>query len=69
MTDSDVVDLNPAEEDTNGRYEYRGGFTWIVGFLVFGVYNFVSVVILLNMLIAMMTRTFDIIQVEWWIYS
>jgi len=35
-----------------------------VGYIVFGVYNWGAVIILLNMLIAMMTRSFDKIAVS-----
>ena len=39
-------------------------FTESVGYIVFGVYNWGAVIVLLNMLIAMMTRSFDKIAVS-----
>ena len=38
-------------------------FTETVGYWIFGVYNITTVIVLLNMLIAMMSRSFEIIQV------
>ena len=43
---------------------YESRFTESVGYIVFGVYNWGAVIILLNMLIAMMTRSFDKIAVS-----
>ncbi|ELT93222.1 hypothetical protein CAPTEDRAFT_147411, partial [Capitella teleta] len=59
LKDAKVVEL--------GGYESR--FTERVGYIVFGVYYWGAVIILLNMLIAMMTRSFDKIatdqDIEW----
>lgn len=43
---------------------FRSRFTESVGYIVFGVYNWGAVIVLLNMLIAMMTRSFDKIAVS-----
>ncbi|WAR13619.1 TRPC6-like protein, partial [Mya arenaria] len=37
-------------------------FTETIGYWIFGVYNFCTVIVLLNMLIAMMSRSFELIQ-------
>lgn len=37
-------------------------FTVRVGYVVYGAYNIAAVIVLLNMLIAMMSRSFDMIQ-------
>ena len=37
--------------------------TETIGYWMFGVYNIATVIVLLNMLIAMMSRSFEIIQV------
>ena len=42
---------------------YNSGFTERVGYIVYGAYNFATVIVLLNMLIAMMSRTFGKIKV------
>ena len=39
-------------------------FTERLGYLVYGAYNAAAVIVLLNMLIAMMSRSFDSIQVN-----
>ncbi|KAH3777181.1 short transient receptor potential channel 7-like [Dreissena polymorpha] len=39
-------------------------FTETIGYWIFGVYNVCSVIVLLNMLIAMMSRSFELIQGE-----
>nr|AWJ68223.1 putative transient receptor potential channel 4 [Hirudo verbana] len=48
---------------------FKSRFTESVGYIVFGVYNWGAVIVLLNMLIAMMTRSFDKIatdqDIEW----
>lgn len=54
LTDHDVVELG------NG---YNSSFTERVGYFIFGLYNIVTVIVLLNMLIAMMSRSFSKIQV------
>jgi len=43
---------------------YQSQFTERLGYIVFGVYNWGAVIVLLNMLIAMMTRSFDKIAVS-----
>ncbi len=43
---------------------YNSRFTESVGYIVFGVYNWAVVIVLLNMLIAMMTRSFEKITVS-----
>lgn len=42
---------------------FNSNFTERVGYIVFGVYNWAAVIVLLNMLIAMMTRSFEKITV------
>ena len=42
---------------------FQSRFTESVGYIVFGVYNWAVVIVLLNMLIAMMTRSFEKITV------
>lgn len=42
---------------------FNGKFTESIGYIVFGVYNWGATIILLNMLIARMTRSFDKIAV------
>ncbi|OWF36590.1 Short transient receptor potential channel 7 [Mizuhopecten yessoensis] len=44
--------------------EYGHIFTQTVGYWIFGAYNIATVTVLLNMLIAMMSRSFEIIQGE-----
>ncbi|XP_067652087.1 short transient receptor potential channel 7-like [Haliotis asinina] len=44
--------------------EFENVFTQNVGYWIFGAYNIAIVIVLLNMLIAMMTRSFDTIQSE-----
>lgn len=43
--------------------EFEHIFTQYVGYWIFGAYNWCSVIVLLNMLIAMMSRSFELIQV------
>jgi len=43
---------------------YQSRFTESLGYIVFAVYNWGAVIVLLNMLIAMMTRSFDKIAVS-----
>lgn len=43
---------------------FQSRFTESVGYIVFGVYNWAVVIVLLNMLIAMMTRSFEKITVS-----
>ncbi|XP_052717525.1 short transient receptor potential channel 7-like isoform X3 [Crassostrea angulata] len=42
--------------------EFEHIFTQYVGYWIFGAYNWCSVIVLLNMLIAMMSRSFELIQ-------
>lgn len=44
--------------------EFEHIFTQYVGYWIFGAYNWCSVIVLLNMLIAMMSRSFELIQVS-----
>lgn len=43
---------------------YDNYVTETIGYWMFGVYNIATVIVLLNMLIAMMSRSFEIIQVH-----
>ena len=43
--------------------EFNHFLTETLGYWMFGVYNVATVTVLLNMLIAMMSRSFEIIQV------
>lgn len=43
--------------------EFNHYFTQNVGYWIFGAYNIATVIVLLNMLIAMMSRSFEKIQV------
>ena len=54
MGDPDAVSLGE---------KYDMGFTERIGYIVFGAYHVTAVIVLLNMLIAMMSRSFDMIQV------
>ncbi|XP_046361820.2 short transient receptor potential channel 3-like [Haliotis rufescens] len=54
QTDNTAVELG----------EFQNIFTQNIGYWIFGAYNIAIVIVLLNMLIAMMTRSFDIIQSE-----
>jgi len=56
-----VFGLKEARTVELGGYQSR--FTESLGYIVFGVYNWGAVIVLLNMLIAMMTRSFDKIAV------
>ncbi len=55
MGEPDAVELGKA---------YSKAFTERLGYLVNGAYNFTTVIVLLNMLIAMMSRSYDQIQVS-----
>ena len=55
MGDADVVELGES---------IRGGLTTRVGYFVFGVYNIAAVIICLNMLIAMMSSSFQNVLVS-----
>ena len=48
---------------------YNNQFTEIVGYLIYGAFNIASVIVLLNMLIAMMSKSYETIEehadVEW----
>ena len=43
---------------------YKGGFTDRAGYIIFGFYYWGAVIVFLNMLIAMMTRSFEKITVS-----
>ena len=49
--------------------DFDKGFTEVVGYLIYGTFNIVSVIVLLNMLIAMMSKSYETIEehadVEW----
>ena len=59
MTDSDVTELGG----------YQNHFTETVGLFLFAVYNWITVIVILNMLIAMMSKSFEVVEgdqdVEW----
>ena len=55
MGESDVVELGDG---------YHDAFTTRIGYIMYGAYNIAAVIVSLNMLIAMMSRSFDIIQVR-----
>ncbi len=55
MGDSDVVELGEG---------FNSAFTVRIGYIVYGAYNVAAVIVLLNMLIAMMSRSFESIQVR-----
>ena len=42
---------------------YSKAYTERVGYIMYGIYNFAVVIVVLNMLIAMMSRSFDNIKV------
>ena len=48
---------------------YDNGFTEFIGYLIYGAFNIASVIVLLNMLIAMMSKSYETIEehadVEW----
>ena len=48
---------------------YQNTFTETVGYLIYGAFNIASVIVLLNMLIAMMSKSYETIEehadVEW----
>ncbi len=43
--------------------EYNNHFTEFIGYLIYGTFNIASVIVLLNMLIAMMSNTYQYIAV------
>jgi len=49
--------------------EYNNHFTEFIGYLIYGAFNIASVIVLLNMLIAMMSKSYETIEehadVEW----
>lgn len=52
--DTDVLSLG----------EYRNNFTEDIGYIIYGVFNIVTVTVLINMFIAVMTRSFQNIAVS-----
>lgn len=52
------------EPDAVKLGDYNNSFTEDVGYFIYGVYNIVMVTVLINMLIAMMTRSFTNIAVS-----
>ncbi len=58
-----------AEKEGVQLEEFNQRFTEIVGYLIYGTFNIASVIVLLNMLIAMMSKSYETIEehadVEW----
>jgi len=58
-----------AEKEGVQLNSYNNRFTEIVGYLIYGAFNIASVIVLLNMLIAMMSKSYETIEehadVEW----
>lgn len=52
--DTDVLSLG----------EYQNNFTEDIGYIIYGVFNIVTVTVLINMFIAVMTRSFQNIAVK-----
>ena len=51
------------DADSTSLEGFQADFTQAVGMLLFGVYNWIMVVVLLNMLIALMSQSLDTITV------
>ena len=51
------------DADSTSLEGFHADFTQAVGMLLFGVYNWIMVVVLLNMLIALMSQSLDTITV------
>ena len=56
MTDADSVEVGDP---------YESLVTVTVGYALFGAYNWITVIVLLNMLIAMMARSYEFIEVKY----
>ena len=54
MGDSDVVELG----------DFKNKLTESVGYIMYGTYNFTAVVVILNMLIAMMSESYETTKVS-----
>ena len=58
-----------AEKEGVQLEDFDKQFTEVVGYLIYGVFNIVSVIVLLNMLFAMMSKSYKTIEehadVEW----
>jgi ACR3 family arsenite efflux pump ArsB len=58
-----------SEKDGVKLGNYQNRFTEIIGYLIYGTFNIASVIVLLNMLIAMMSKSYETIEehadVEW----
>ena len=58
-----------AEKDGVRLEDYNKRFTETIGYLIYGAFNIASVIVLLNMLIAMMSKSYETIEehadVEW----
>jgi transient receptor potential cation channel subfamily C protein 4 len=58
-----------AEKEGVQLLDFDKKFTEIVGYLIYGAFNIASVIVLLNMLIAMMSKSYETIEehadVEW----
>ena len=52
-----------ADQTATSLGSFDNNFTDSVGAVMFGIYNWVAVIILVNMLVAMMSRSFDEIAV------
>ena len=52
------------EPDAVRLGDYNNNLTEDIGYIIYGVYNIVMVTVLINMLIAMMTRSFTNIAVS-----
>jgi hypothetical protein len=58
-----------AEKEGVQLKNYENSFTEITGYVIYGAFNIASVIVLLNMLIAMMSKSYETIEehadVEW----
>lgn len=58
-----------SEKDGVKLGNYNNRFTEMIGYLIYGTFNIASVIVLLNMLIAMMSKSYEAIEehadVEW----
>lgn len=58
-----------AEKEGVQLEDFNKQFTEVVGYLIYGAFNIASVIVLLNMLIAMMSKSYETIEehadVEW----
>jgi len=58
-----------SEKDGVKLGNYKNRFTEMIGYFIYGTFNIASVIVLLNMLIAMMSKSYETIEehadVEW----